>query len=827
MKNEKEYIARTVEHDSLAFSLTGYLLLLLALLLALLVTLPAVAQDPVAKEAVASGSTEGSGGAAAGGIGKSEKEHRYVIHQSVELGGHIVSTDGSDAMWATLVNVQSGPRFLAGSFMAHSVNRQKTPFFDELNVNANGFGGDPYAISTLRAFKGKAYDLQASFRRNRQYFNYNLFANSLIPANAVPYVPILDSPHTFNTVRKSGDVNLTILPLSRVSFRAGYWRTVNEGPSLSSNVSKSNTNPLLDQWWRYSNDIYDGGVDWKPVKGTILSYDQFFTSYKQDTTWNIDPNNLQFQLADGTPVSQGLNIFTTAANTCLVPGTTNTVVPSCNGTLDYHRYAPVRTLLPTEQLRFASASVPHLNMNGRILYSGGESSIDHYNEYYSGWSDKSINTTGRNIIRYSGIGQSSHLATLPRVDVAGDFGITAQLTQKWEASNIFDFRSFRHNDLTTPHQETQFGTSLAYTSNFWSPALCPPPYTADTCPLHTPKTAADITTTHRHRYFSQTSRMNTSVIAYSPIQKLTVSWGYRWRERYIINSLQNTTTSTFTPPYANRGACANVPLNPDGTCTVTPDSEPDTDTNEIHENWGLAGISVRANQKLNIKLNVEAMSADEAYTRISPRHLQHYILRTFYNPQPWMHFSGAINWLEQRDNVEYVHHLAHTRDFSLGAMIEPGDKWSLDVNYAYDNDYSRTDICYYASSPLPGAGACAIPGSVDNMQPFLGDSNYHYPGHFASLSLVITPNRKLRIAGGLQAAASNGNAEVLNDRQVMGSLQSNYQMPFGEGAFTLAEGWTWKAAWNYYGYGEGSAVGPTLPRDVHGNVFTASVRHWF
>lgn len=61
----------------------------------------------------------------------------------------------------------------------------------------------------------------------------------------------------------------------------------------------------------------------------------------------------------------------------------------------------------------------------------------------------------------------------------------------------------------------------------------------------------------------------------------------------------------------------------------------------------------------------------------------------------------------------------------------------------------------------------------------------------------------------------------------MGSLKSNFQMPFSDVAFTLAPGWTWKAAWNYYDYGEGSPVGPTLPRDAHGDVFTASVRHSF
>lgn len=756
-----------------------------------------------------------------------EKEHVYAVHQTIEVGGHMVTHSGNAGMWDTLVNTHTGPRILSGSFQAHTLNSKKTPFFDDLTMNSFGYGGDPYASSILRMHKGRAYKLDANFRRNRQYFNYDLFGNSLIPANAVPYVPITDSPHLFNTVRKTGDVNLTVLPLSKVSFRAGYWRTTNEGPSLSSNVSKSNSNPLLNQWWRYSDDIYTGGVDWKLTRKTVLSYDQFVTSYKQDTRWDMAPSNIGFQLPNGTPVSLGLNIFSTAKNTCLVAGTANTVVPSCNGTLAYHRYAPVRTLLPTEQFRFTSASIPGVSMNGRFVYSSGSERLDHYDEYYAGWSDSSINTTGRNIIRYSGVGSKSHLGTLPRINVSADYGITAQIAPRLDISNVFDFRSFRDNDVTQPRQLTQFGTSLASTSNFFDPALCPPPYKASTCPLHTTKTAADITQTYRQSYFGQSVMSDTVVLAYAVSNSLKVSVGYRYRDRSIIKTLQNTTTSTFTPPFANRGACASVPLNSDGTCTVTPASTPAVEKNEIHENWALLGVAAQPTRDLSVKLNVEAMSADAAYTQISPRNLQHYILRTFYRPHPWMSFSGAVNILESRDNVEYVHHLAHTRDFSLGTSIQPGDKWALDLNYAYDNDYSRTDICYYSSAPLPGTGNCAISGSVANFQPFLGNGYYSSPSHFGSVSVMLAPVKKVRMNAGFQASASSGSSEVLNDRQVQGSLQSQFQIPFGDLAFTLAPGWTWKAAWNYYGYGEGSAVGPTQPRDVHGNVFTASVRHSF
>ena len=753
-------------------------------------------------------------------------EHVYAVHESVELGGHMVGRSGSGAMWNTMVNQRTGPRILSHSLTIHSVDPRKTPFFDDLNTNSFGYGGDPYGATILRMFKGKTYKLDANFRRNRQYFDYDLFANSLVPNNAVPYVPILDSPHLFNTVRKTGDVNLTLFPISKVSLRAGFWRTAVEGPSFSSNVSKSNTNPLLNQWWRYSNDVYTGGADWKLFhKKTALSYDQYVTHFKQDTTWNMA--GFGYQLADGTPVSLGLNIFTTAANTCLVAGTTNTVIPTCNGTLNYHRYEPVRTLLPTEQFRFTSASIPRVTMNGRILYSSGSLESNHYNEAYAGWSDSSINTTGRNIIRYFGTGPNSHLGSLPRINVSADYGVTIKVAPKFEISDVFDFRSFRDNGVTTPHQETQFGTSLAYTSNFFSTSLCPPPYTAATCPLHTSRTAADMTQAYRQEYFAQTARANTFVAAYSPMEKLKLSLGYRYRDRTIIKTLRSTTTSTFTPPFANRGACATVTLNADGTCTVTPASTPAIENNQIHEHWGLFGMAAQPTNQLSIKLNVDAMYADEAFTRISPRQLQNYTLRTFYKPQPWMNFAGAIRIQESRDNVQFVHYLAHSRDFSLGTSIEPSDKWSLELNYAYNNDFSRTDLCYFSSAPLPGAGTCQIAGSVANIQPFLGTGYYNDPVNFGSASLMLAPAKRIHANVGYMMTASSGDSEVLNSLQVQGSLRSKYQMPFADAAFTIAPGWTWKAAWNYYGYVEDSAVGPTLPRTFHGDVLTMSVRHEF
>ena len=80
------------------------------------------------------------------------------------------------------------------------------------------------------------------FRRDRRYFDYDLLGNPNIPSGqtmpigpATPTVCVAateSSPFLFNTVRRMTDTSLTLLPLSKVTFRAGYSQNIFEGPSL-------------------------------------------------------------------------------------------------------------------------------------------------------------------------------------------------------------------------------------------------------------------------------------------------------------------------------------------------------------------------------------------------------------------------------------------------------------------------------------------------------------------------------------------------------------------------------------------------------------------
>jgi hypothetical protein len=675
----------------------------------------------------------------------------YITHQSIELGGHIVEQSGSGAMYDTLVNIQSGPRILNQSLTMRATGPSHPNFFDDLSTSSFGYGGDPINVTLLNISKGRIYDFHGSYRRDRQYFDYDLLANPLIPPNSNPFVPSLDSPHLFNTVRQITDLNLTLAPLSRVSFRVAYNHNINQGPSYS--TVHEGTDALLLQNWRNSTDAYIAGIDWKPDNRSTISYDQFITYYKGDTNWQL--SGLNYSLSNGAPVSLGVNLSSVWGTPCSAPfNSDGTVNPTCNAFLAYTRSSPTRTLFPTEQIRFQSQAVPNFKFNGRVLYNGSTSNLYNYNEFFNGF-------TSRGSVRQTLVTGS---ARARRINLNGDIGFVWQLTPKITATEVYDFWYFRihgANSLT----ETDFtGASM----------LVPP---------GNPTT----TTTTDSQFLNQETNATTTSLAWDVNTRAQMSVGYRYRSRTIAQ------VGDMTP---------------------------------IHENWGLFGSSLRPNSQLRINFNFDGMYADNAYTRISPRQLQHYVARANYQPRPWLNFSGALNIYEARNNVQTVNHLEHNRNFSFGASIAPGEKWSTDLSYSYNSAFSSTILCY-TSTPAPPTAGVAPPVCADAGTPLLSSGYYNAPTQSGTVGFVFSPISYLHGKAGYIISSVNGSTEVMNVRQVNGSLQSYFQTPYAELVFDMQPKWKLKADYNFYGYGEGLPVGPTLPRNFHGNVVTLSATYAF
>jgi len=703
-------------------------------------------------------------------------EGGYVIHQSIDLGGHIVQQSGSAEMYDTLVNLQSGPRILSQSLEMHATGKTPSLFFDTLTMSNAGYGGDPNDFTMLRISKKKLYDFQGLFRRDRQYFDYNLLDNPLVPAgvvsNGYTFPQVLNSPHLFSTVRRMTDVNLTLLPVSKISFRIGYSQNINQGPSYSS--QHNGAEGLYLQNWRNSTDTWMGAVDWKPISKTTLTFEETVTHYKGDTNWQLAGLNLQ--LANGLPVSLGFDNVKPPncgdgnppiVNSSTTPPTAN---PTCSGYLQYLRYAPTRTLFPAEEFRFQSARIKNIQMNGRMKYTGGTMSLPQYFEYFNG-----LDNMGIRVFATTGSDKGK------RINVSADYGIVWQISEKISLSEQYDFWDFRQPMDSLLSQIAQTGTSM----------------------LIAPDPASPPALTAAHTFDGMKTQTNTLTLGFDASSKVSFSLGYRYRARTISWEMPLSTDALPNGTAYNFGT---------------------------HDNGGLFGVVFRPNRQWRINGNVEVSYANRTYTQISPEALQHYQFRASYKPRDWATISGSFNDLERKNDALNVNHLDHTRSATIGASLTPNKFFGLDLSYGYIDIFSQTKFCFAATPPPPGA----VPAPPDDgitvncgTNTNLGNGYYDAPTQYGSFGISLTPVKKIRADLGYTISAVNGTAELLNLLQVNGSLQSQYQTPYAKLAWALSPGWALKGDWNYYGYGEGSPVGPTSPRAFHANIYTLAMHYEF
>ena len=97
------------------------------------------------------------------------------------------------------------------------------------------------------------------------------------------------------------DTNLTLLPLSNVTFHAEYSQDIFQGPSLApSGYSVGGQEIILENFQRNSTDDFTAAVDWKPVRNTKLTFEEQIDHYKNNSYFTLAPQFLTVQESDGT-----------------------------------------------------------------------------------------------------------------------------------------------------------------------------------------------------------------------------------------------------------------------------------------------------------------------------------------------------------------------------------------------------------------------------------------------------------------------------------------------------------------------------------------------
>lgn len=310
--------------------------------------------------------------------------------------------------------------------------------------------------------------------------------------------------------------------------------------------------------------------------------------------------------------------------------------------------------------------------------------------------------------------------------------------------------------------------------------------------------------------------------------------GFRYTHRSINTKDFESKTEIFFPDNANRGDCALVSgllpngctSNGDGSFTfVTPQpNQIDASQTLINEYSGLLGIWARPLQNWRMSFDMELLSADNAFTRISPRQAQEYRFRTTYKPKESIHVSGSISIWESRNNVTEINNLQHNRFYGVSTSFQPKEWLGFEVGYDYNNVFSQILICYTSSVAPPGLNQC--PGSTLVQQLSVYKNNSHF-GYFDT-TLTLWKRLTARVGGNF--TGTNGSALILAPTAPTGPLDSLYLQPFAGLDFQFSKRWTGKSYWGFYDYHESSDNVPQdifAPRNFRGNLVTLSVKYAF
>jgi len=775
----------------------------------------------------------------------------YTLHQSIDLGGRLANINGSPAMYDTLVNLHTGPRVLSETFELRALPGTRNIWVDNLSAFGSGFGGDPYDLARLNASKGKLYEFSGVFRRDRQYFDYDLLGNPGIPTGySIPIGPstapvgsyawpqVTQSPFLFNTVRRMTDINLTLLPLSTVTFRITYSKNVMQGPTLTpSGNSVAGQEVLLQEYQRNNTDDFTGAVDWKPNTGTKLTYEEQIDHYKGDSFFNMDPAYMTVQEPDGTRVAlldsyqqfvpYGYSTATGAFNpgsNCNASSLTNSstilspnpnggppiIDPACNVISSYYRSQPTRVIFPTEIFRFQSTGIKNVSMNGDVRYTKANMNLPNFFDRFQG-----LNGTIRSIA-------FSAAASAKREVMAADYGIVWQASKTVSLEDQITYSNIRQpgTNVFTGGTDVVIASATAQTINSTSLSTCV--FTNGNTPACTPKVTkapgaplpggSNPFGTPLPAYFGQKFTINNATVNWDATPRSTFSFTWRYQD-YLISEGQGDS------PH-------NIPI---------PANNTDSGEVTIHENGGIFAAALRPAANWDLNGSVELLYRDNAFTPMGFRDLQHYRIHTLYRPRPWATVSGAYNDMESHNNTNNnqnfpgnttpyygpLDHVAHSRVVSVGTQLFPNERYGVDMDYSYSGVYMADNVCFQgAATKMPGgtvAPAAAnasgtlcgavTPGHGANNVLFLGRDFMDAPTQFGSVAFTYVPNKKVHSDFGYRISDVKGSRFFSDAGDVNGTMVSAYQTPFVSASWTVHPGLIWKGEYDYYGYGEGGRSG--------------------
>jgi len=238
------------------------------LLVAILIAAPLLAQEPAAPAAAPTPAAPAATATTAESPAPSTEQW---FTGSIDVGYRGVTNVGGDFQaYRSVINLGSGPKLFGLEF---TILDPKKRWFDRLDANAYGWGGDPYTTAHVDARKLQVYDFRFDYR-NIAYFNE-------LPSYANPFAPAGFNEQAFDIHRRMIDSSLDLFPGGHIIPYLAFSRSAGYGNGIDTWLMDSGNEYAVPTLERDSMENYRGGVRFE-YNHFHVTLEQGGTTFKDD-----------------------------------------------------------------------------------------------------------------------------------------------------------------------------------------------------------------------------------------------------------------------------------------------------------------------------------------------------------------------------------------------------------------------------------------------------------------------------------------------------------------------------------------------------------------
>jgi hypothetical protein len=367
----------------------------------------------------------------------------FEVQGSITAGYRLESVGGRREKFMELFDLRSGPRLFDFNFSGNG-KEGASPFADHFQLDASGWGGDPFPSGQFIMSKTKVYDLRVNLRQTYYYWDRN--DNALLPSG----LHGLTTNQNWATVRKFASVNLLLHATNRLKFRIEYGRNSRDGindttlaldyfGSPSTWGVSTRQSVLRRSSSERGREPFRGRIDYSLDRWSF-HYTLGYLRFTQSLNWNVNTPERSINIDSTANTKEFLNI----------------------GSWVEHRNLKT----PSSEFVYNGAVNSRLSMRGDFMFFrySGPATLD---ASFAG--TVRANTAGTQVSPYSVLMSSRAQVSEPNYVL--DQGFTYKLTEWWNVHADYRYNRFTEDTTALEHSRDLTTTFDGTANQQWRQGL--------------------------------------------------------------------------------------------------------------------------------------------------------------------------------------------------------------------------------------------------------------------------------------------------------------------------------------------------------------------